>query len=524
MSKLEPNTLSFRSIINDIDEGSIKIPTFQRDFVWGKTQVAELLNSIYEGYPIGSFIFWQTDQRLDSHRTVGNIQIPARKRRILTNYVLDGQQRITSLYAAVKEITIDNKNYLFYFDLKNRKYVFSNKKGEYLGNKQYIPLKKIFNSKRSEYYLFLDAYSKTERAILHEVYDRFHDYKFSAIYITKEDNLSKICKAFEMINTTGKKLTPVAIMISRAWSEKFPLREKLNKLQSELKNEWNIPEIRVLQLISMILHEDGRNKTKDIYNLKIRDIEKIFDKASESLKLSIDFFKRKLNIHQKKFLSYDFTLLPVAYLYYHKRTPTEFQISELKKWYFKASIAGRYSGNQEAKGAEDIEQIKNLIKNQKPHFNYAIDWKNIQENLIRQEFSFGNALSKTILNVYALSRPRTFDDGQFVDLDKPASKYNKKNLHHLFPKDYLSKTKHNSRKNSIVNICFTPALQNIQYSNRAPKDYFSELAQKNKKLTQTLKSHLITNANKFGITTNNYSLFLEQRSKEIIRHLKILIK
>jgi uncharacterized protein with ParB-like and HNH nuclease domain len=95
----ENHNKKYEALFLDIDLGRIKIPQFQRDFVWGKEQTAKLVDSILKGYPIGTFIFWKTREELRSYRNVGNFKLPVTPKGDFAEYVLDGQQRITSLYA-----------------------------------------------------------------------------------------------------------------------------------------------------------------------------------------------------------------------------------------------------------------------------------------------------------------------------------------------------------------------------------------------------------------------------------------
>jgi uncharacterized protein with ParB-like and HNH nuclease domain len=96
-------------LFTGIDSGQIKIPKFQRDFVWGNDQTAKLIDSIIKGYPIGTFILWKTREELRSVRNVGNIQLPEAPKGDSVHYILDGQQRITSLYAVRKGILFDRE-------------------------------------------------------------------------------------------------------------------------------------------------------------------------------------------------------------------------------------------------------------------------------------------------------------------------------------------------------------------------------------------------------------------------------
>ena len=96
----KPDHENYATLIHEIGTGVIKIPKFQRDFVWSIDKTAKLLDSILKGYPIGTFILWQTDERINDIKNIGDIELPETKDGVKVKYVLDGQQRITSLYAA----------------------------------------------------------------------------------------------------------------------------------------------------------------------------------------------------------------------------------------------------------------------------------------------------------------------------------------------------------------------------------------------------------------------------------------
>ena len=72
----KPDSIQYSDLIYEIQKGIIKIPKFQREFVWNLDETAELLDSILKGYPIGTFIFWQTDERMNDVKNVGNLKIP----------------------------------------------------------------------------------------------------------------------------------------------------------------------------------------------------------------------------------------------------------------------------------------------------------------------------------------------------------------------------------------------------------------------------------------------------------------
>ena len=102
----ENQNKQYEALFLEIDSGQIKLPMFQRDFVWSKEQTAKLIDSILKGFPIGTFIFWKTREELRSYKEIGNHKLPDTPEGDYALYILDGQQRITSLYAIRKGIRI----------------------------------------------------------------------------------------------------------------------------------------------------------------------------------------------------------------------------------------------------------------------------------------------------------------------------------------------------------------------------------------------------------------------------------
>ena len=88
--------MDIQTILGQIDLGSYALPEFQRGYVWNRDQVRKLMNSLYRGYPIGGLLIWVTASNADITRGNGDITPGS------VNLILDGQQRITSLYGIIK--------------------------------------------------------------------------------------------------------------------------------------------------------------------------------------------------------------------------------------------------------------------------------------------------------------------------------------------------------------------------------------------------------------------------------------
>jgi hypothetical protein len=130
LTKVEVKSMNFDDLMTNIRNGYIRIPNFQRDFVWERSQIISLLDSIYKHFPIGSFLFWHTDDQIQSYRRIGEVELRTDKDKSV-KYVLDGQQRLTSLFSSLEQAKIAHKvngkrvtkNIKIYFDLDEERFV-----------------------------------------------------------------------------------------------------------------------------------------------------------------------------------------------------------------------------------------------------------------------------------------------------------------------------------------------------------------------------------------------------------------
>jgi len=515
--KIQPDLLKFETLLSEFKEQKIRIPEFQRDFVWDKNRIRKLLNSLYHQYPIGSFILWESTDKVKCIGRVGNYELenePPEGYPI--KYVIDGQQRILSLIAAIKGASIDGDEYNFYFDLEECTFLEEN---EVRGiQERCVPLQKIFLN-NAEYSDFIDTYDSKYRKLLNDLYLRFNSYPFSVIYVRNENSLKNICNVFHVINTTGKKLSPVALVISKSWSEGFDLRKKFNDMHAKFANFGEIPEYRILQLAAVILHDKKCKKSIIVDELQVSKLKEIWEDLIKSLELSLDFVNNKLRIKHLRYIPFDVILVPLAYFFYKNKLKGESNIQkeQLKKWFWLVGLSRRYDSAVEGRIEKDLDEFDKILNGQKPEFNYQIGWDNIKEFILNEKLSFGSAFCKTILSLYSYKTPLSFKDGEPVQFSS-YSLLNRKNLHHVFPRNYIRKSIPDLRAytNKIVNLCFIPADQNIEASDDPPQDYFEEFSKTNKKkFIESLNSHFIRDLKEFGIKDNNFKRFLDKRAEAI---------
>jgi len=529
----KPDSKKYTDLISEIQKGQIKVPKFQRNFVWSLDKTAKLLDSILKGYPIGTFILWETNERLNDIKNIGNLELPAIPDDIKVQYVLDGQQRITSLYAAFlgakiqkegeKKVTDYSEIYVdLDGDVENNddQIVISEKPEEGV----FITLHEIlnFNDNLLE---IKEKYSDEQFKRIHQYSQTFSTYDFSTIVLRKEDIDSAI-EVFTRINTGGQTLTLFEIMSAKTYDEEqdFDMEDRFQKLLKELEERKydTISSSVILSVISLILSKNKECKRKVILQLDKQAIIDIWDDVISALKESVDYFRSVYRIPVSAILPYDSLLVPFAYFFYfQKEKPKGEQIKFLEEYFWRMSLSFRYSSSTESKLAQDIKRIDEILKGNRPNYEDVKVYLSSPKDLIETGFSAGSSYCKAILCLLAYHEPKDFQDNGKVILDNSWLKVaNSKNYHHFFPKAYLRKN-NIGNENSLVNITLVSAdLNKRKIKAKAPSIYIQDFLEENEELPTSIKSHLIDNLNNFGVMSDDYLVFLEKRANAIFNELK----
>ena len=528
MAVLENGDKKYSSLLEEVETGQIKIPQFQRQFVWDISSSAKLIDSILKGYPIGTFIFWRTNERLRAIRNIGNIKLIEPKDGEYVNYVLDGQQRITSVFAALKGQQIERDNGKFedfskiYIDLDaniDEKIVITdiNDKKEHT----YIKLTDLMYEKGRILY---NKYPDESGEKIDKYKEIIQSYLFRGVNL-KDAEIDVATEVFTRLNVGGKDLSLFEIMVAKTYDHEkaFDLYEKFQELKQELQPSKydTISSATILQLVSILIKKECTRKV--ILKLSKEEFIDKWDDATECLKSAVDFF-RSYGIPVSRLLPYNALLVPFSYFFYkHKTNPTGEIKKKLEDFFWRVSLGYRYSSAVESKLANDIEKIDKIINNELPKYEWSIDIS--PENLQNDGyFSTGRSFIKAILCLYAMQKPKSFDNHLDVNIDNSWLKIaNSKNYHHFFPKSYMEKNQQHWeywQYNNILNITIVDGyLNKNKIRAKAPSVYMKSFSEDNSALEETMKTHLIDDLNSFGVWSDDYERFFNERAKIVSKEL-----
>lgn len=524
----EPQTRTFSSLIAEIEKGQIKIPQFQRDFVWAIQKSAGLIDSILKGYPIGTFIFWRTKERLRSVRDLGNQKLPEPEKGEAVDYVLDGQQRLTSLYACLKGISVNRENGKNIDDFSK---IYINLKSE--EHEQIVVTEKTDDSEKNHIsildlltgdFTVLASYPLEYHEKLKLYKNRIESYQYSIIQI-KDAPIDIATEIFTRINVGGKPLSLFEVMVAKTFDDKkdFDLSEKYQQLIDNLKplDYETISDATVLQTVSIII--SGECKRQVILKLDKDEFINVWENAVDAIERAVEYFKNCYRIPVSQLLPYNALIVPFAYYFFkQKDKPTGKKQKYLEDFFWRCSLSGRYSSGVESKLAQDIKRIDDIILDKAPTYDWAID---TSEDFIINNgwFSASRSYIKAILCIYTYFQPKSFIDDSIVNISNYWLKQaNSKNYHHFFPKAYLKKQQEEDFYiNHVLNITIVDDFLNKrEIGAKPPSKYMLEFKKVNPNLSATMATHLIDNLESSGIWKDEYHTFFKMRAEIVSKEIK----
>lgn len=528
----EPHTKTFSTLVGEIENGQIKIPQFQREFVWTMQKSAALIDSIIKGYPIGTFIFWRTNERLRSVKNIGKLDLPEPKPGEFVDYVLDGQQRLTSLFASLQGVILtredgreDNFSQIF-IDLEaedSDQIVITDIEG-----KDEKSLISILNLLKGSFSL-LAAYPQNYHDKLQTYKNRIESYQYSIIQV-KDAPIEIATEIFTRINVSGQALSLFEIMAAKTfdYEKSFDLTEKFQELIENLKplNYETISDATVLQVVSVILSKECKRQV--ILKLDKNSFIDVWNKSIDSIERSVEYFRNFYRIPVSHLLPYNALIVPFSYFFFHHQDkPIGDKQRYLEDFFWRCSLSGRYSSSVESKLAQDIKRIDEILAGDLPTYDWSID---TSPEFIKDNgwFSTSRSYIKAILCIYVYHQPKSFNDNSIVNVSNYWLKQaNSKNYHHFFPKAHLKKQDYfDWYINHILNITIVDDFLNKrEIKAQAPSKYMAKFQAINHDLETTMKTHLIEDLDTFGIWNDDYEQFLSERAKVVSREIsKRIIK
>ena len=534
---IEQGVQKLQHLSTEIEQGLIKIPQFQRDFVWDVDKAAELIESIIRLYPIGALIYWRTADRLREIRNLGRLEFPEADQGERVNYVLDGQQRLTSILAALLGLEVklrdgarkDFSSLIVHLNRDDEDSPIVRRDFPDEIDAVCVPLAQLWSRNGDKF----DACVGQDklREARDEFSDRLRTYGIPKVTLI-EAELFIATEVFSRINTLGTELNTFEIMVAKTYDpdQEFDLVDKFEEFSTELQGTGfeSIDATSILQLIALMLRDDCKKKT--ILSLERMEFIEAWPSAINNLKAAVDYIKSAFQIPVSRLLPYPSLIIPIA-LFFHQskgEPPNSGQAALLADFFWRAGWSERYSASSDSKISQDKRTISSFI-NEKP---VRFDWVEpvTSEHIRDRTFSASQAFSKTVLALLASLQPQQYNSGNLVNLRNDwMLRANSVNFHHIFPKSYLKgKVKEDWEANRILNISLVDDFLNKRVIRaRPPAEYMKKFKNQNKKFTATMSTHLIerhyvkdNEKASAAIWSDDYERFVDERACAVVHLLE----
>ena len=561
---------TLKKLIEDVHMGEIGLPDIQRPFVWPRSKVRDLFDSMYRGFPIGYLLLWENGYS-GEHRTIG----ANGKQKVPRLLIVDGQQRLTSLYAVTKAIPIINRDFRselirIAFHPLEEKFEVTNSAIE--NDPEWIADISVLWKPETNTFAFINGFlarlrerrdlSSAEEEKIPVAIDRLvklGNYPITAMEISYSVDEDRVAEIFVRINSKGTPLNQadfILTLMSVFWDEG---RKQLEAFCRQAKtpsssnkpspyNHYLLPNPDQLLRVSVALgfrrarleYVYSLLRGKDLQTKQFSDEqrEKQFAILRESQSYVLDlqnwheFFKV---LRRAGYLSSQFISSEMAVLYTHalwligKR---DFKVDSYRlreviaRWFFMAALTGRYTGSPESRMEQDLALLREAyspddflrILNQQIE---AVLTRDYWEVTLPNELETAAARNTGQFAYYAalclLEAPVLYSKMKVSALLDPLIRAKKSALerHHLFPRRYLQRIKIGDKRliNQAANYALVEWSDNIDISDRSPREYVPELEARF--TSEEIQNMYSWHALPERWYEMEYSLFLQERRRRM---------
>ena len=578
---IAPSSLdtNLSQLLSDVAIGKIQLPEFQRDWTWDDNRIQGIIASLSQGYPMGAIMrlqYGNPDIRF-KYRTITGVNLTSE---VIPEFlVLDGQQRLTSIYQSVfskdcVNTTTDKGKEIkrfYYLDMekcldededrvdavvavpedKKLKENFdrdiildvSDREKEY--ELKLFPVNIVFDTTEMLEWQFgymtkystdldaLDLFKKFQA----EVITTIISYKLPVITLDKTTPREAVCKVFENVNTGGVPLTVFELVTAAFATESFDLRKDWKECRKVIRGEGetlstdlfnSVDETSFLTAVTLYTSyldkQSGKSgsvscKKKDVLALSYSSYLANRDQMLEGYKIARDFLLKYQYVFRERDLPYQTQIIPLAAtcaVLGRTKCSEPNTVKILTKWYWCGILGEMYGGANETRYANDIEDLVNEV-NGKPSQNRTVNSAFFSSTRLLTLQTRLSAAYKGIMALLYREKCQDFMNATTIDLVN--SMIESPDIHHIFPEAYCVKQGIKRQKyNSIINK--TPILPatNRSIGGHAPSVYTQTILKKVDGLTEAeLRERIESHkVNYDALVADDFDTYFIDRAKAIL--------
>lgn len=541
------NDTDLAELLNQIENGKIQLPDFQRDWVWDDDKICKLIESIASGFPMGAAMFLETGNPAVrfTYRTFTGA--PKHSDVNPDRLVLDGQQRLTTLFQVFrgKGATIVNgakskERRYYYLDIRKAlnphrsmleavesmpenkirtanigreiKLDLSTREAEYANMK--FPLNLVFSQTDIMDWIFgLMSYDAASVQIAKEFCDKvlkgITTYKIPVITLTKDTAKEAVCQIFENVNTGGVKLNVFELITASFAADEYDIRKDWDAIASKFTSHCDI--LRAVGstnfLTSMALLTSYKRycsapdtyvvscKKRDVLKMSLSDYKECRSALVNGFLKAADFL-----VHQGVYtwldLPYSSQLIPLAAIFaYAEIAGVNLSIQTnkdiLSRWYWCGVFGEQYGAANETRYVLDIVGVFQQIAD--GTLPDTVARANMQPARLLTMQTRNSAAYKGVMALILQDSPLDFMSGNKMNVATYLEEST--DIHHIFPQNYCAARYDSLKWNSVVNKTPIYAGTNRSIGGRAPSEYIRTMFNKGlseAQIREAITSHKIS--------------------------------
>jgi len=488
-------------LLDAIKDKEIVVPEFQREYVWSLEQSKELITSLFKEYPTGSILVWETNNPPE----IKNDAVKKEKMGWIS-VLLDGQQRLTTLYLLVKgeippyykesDITHDPRH--LYFNLKTAEFNYY--------QRQKMAESPFWKSIVSCFNDTFDAFTLVESLHLDNADEKLEigsiinknlvrlraitDIDYYMQSVPQGLDIDKAINIFDLVNSMGTKLTDAELVLTHISGRWPQARRVMKKKIEEYKSIGFFFELDLLTRCLVVLLTKSalfEKMTEEVYqNTSEETYKEVWEKLVKILNYIIPILKQSAYISGSKDMSTNNVLVPlIAYLSKNNGSFEGGLKNQFLYWMFLALIWGRYSGQTDQRLEKDVYLAINSLQPVSDLINEIEDQRGRIE--IRpadiEGRGAGHPLHRMLYVLAKYNKATDWSNGG--SLQDTMGDYFSIHSHHIFPQAILYKSGFDSenhldkkRVNDIANRAFITRDTNFGFLDQVPADYLKEVIAK----------------------------------------------
>jgi len=554
MKHSHPTLEELKFLLAMIHNREMALPDFQRSFVWDPCATDELIESIISNYPAGALLRIKNGQQLlfQPRAFEGAPELTGAKP---TYLILDGQQRLTSLYQAFYgkgehwyylnladlEKGKDLEDCAFYMNSEDGKREYGTI--EQQAQALVFPMGRVFGTAGgfSEWQnrvlricggdatAILDLQERLTK-LYHDWVKPIEEYDFPMVTLNEETSGSAVCMIFETLNRTGIKLSVYDLLTARFWPVDFNLRQQWGEAQdkSPILKEFKIDPYYILQVIALLepgVDKDGKVrapsiKRSAILEMKVEQSRRGWNAAVNGLAEALSILRDDCGVLEPGLLPYNTILIPMGAVWATQKeiTGADAGANRLKilRWFWCSVFGQKYENAPNSQAEKDFAELQRWMKGGEPpesvsEFKFGINLRQVKP---RQR-----AVYRGIMSLILQNGALDFHKRGKITVQLFADRKNPVDDHHIFPRVYLdNKGVSTSLRDCILNRTFIDSDTNRRLGKRAPSEYFNEIRTKHgvNETDDLLKSHVLPRGDRSPLLNDNFEEFLNWREQALI--------